>query len=183
MVAVMLVSCESCKKEGPIGPMGPAGVNGVDGAPGPAGPSGPQGQQGPQGPKGIEGNANVAKYTYSGHDFSITVNKTLTAPISKDSSDRCVWLFYLVRPGNNVYQIPGFGLDAVSDYRAYYNAATSATTFYIKKVSGPGEAYNSIRIIRIYANTLISGRKSSQLPDIDFNDYNAVCKYYGLSTE
>lgn len=183
LATMIAIGFTSCQKEGPQGPAGTNGTNGTNGNDGPVGPIGPVGPRGLEGPRGIDGNANVARYTYGSHNFATTTTRTLSAPISKDSSDRSAWFVYLVNPSNFVYQLPGFGTGGDSDYRTYSLAGTSSTTFTISKVSGSGESYSSIRIIRIYANVLISGRQSSELPDIDFNDYYAVCKHYGLSTE
>lgn len=164
----------SCTKEGPAGPEGPAGQQGV---------KGDKGDKGDRGPQGIDGNANAVRYTFSGHDFSTSVRKELYISIPKDSSERSAWFAYLFRVGF-IYPVPGWGMGGFSSYRCwYYITSSSQTEFAIERQTGPGEAYTEIRLIRIYANRLINGKRSSFLPDIDFKDYYAVCKYYGLSTE
>ncbi|QEH41214.1 collagen-like protein [Chitinophaga sp. XS-30] len=171
IVAVLSLPIHGCKKGDP----GPQGLQGEQGDPG------PQGAQGAQGPQGIAGNANVTQYTYGAHNFATTASATLQVTTTADTMNRSAWHVYLVRASGNVYPIPGFGLNGSSDYRLYWSHSGGKVNFSINKVSGPGEEYASMRIIRIYANqTAAGGRASNPLPDIDFNDYYAVCRYYGL---
>jgi hypothetical protein len=164
----MLMALPSCKK----------------GDEGPAGPSGPQGPAGPQGPIGITGNANVTQYNFPGHDFAADASSFLQVTTTADTMARSAWHVYLVRsPNSLVYPMPGFGYNAVSDYRMYWSF-TSKANFFINKVSGAGEDYSSIRIIRFYANNVMTGGKFLEpQPEIDFSDYYAVCKYYNLPTD
>ena len=165
---VLFLVAASCKK-GDTGPEGPAG------------PQGPQGQQGVQGPQGIAGNANVTQYTYGAHNFVTLSSATLQVTTTADTMNRSSWHVYLVRASGNVYPIPGFGLNGSSDYRLYWAHAGSKVSFVINRVSGPGEEYAAMRIIRIYASqTKPGGRAENPLPDIDFSDYYAVCRYYRL---
>ncbi len=164
-VIVLILAIISCKK----------------GDTGPEGPQGPQGQQGVQGPQGIAGNANVTQYTYGAHNFSTTSIASLLVTTTADTMNRSSWHVYLVRAGGNVYPIPGFGLNGTSDYRLYWMHSGTKAQFVITRFSGTGEEYASIRIIRIYATqTRPGGRAENPLPDIDFKDYYAVCRYYGL---
>ncbi|WP_207514896.1 hypothetical protein [Longitalea luteola] len=165
LVAVLLIF-SACKK----GDEGPAG---------PAGPAGPQGPAGAQGPQGIAGNANVTQYTYGAHNFATSAIAALTVTTTADTMNRSAWFVYLVRSSGNIYPIPGFGLNGTSDYRVYWSHFSNKANFTISKVSGAGEEYTNIRIIRIYANTATAGGRIG-LPAIDFTDYYAVCKYYNL---
>lgn len=145
------------------------------------GDQGPAGPEGPAGPQGVAGNANVTQYTYGAHNFATTATASLQVTTTADTMNRSAWFVYLVRASGNVYPIPGFGLNGISDYRVYWNHSSGKVNFNINKVSGAGEEYANIRIIRIYANTVTAGgRIAAQLPDIDFKDYYAVCRYYNL---
>lgn len=170
VVLMIVLAIISCKK----GDQGPAG---------PAGNTGPAGAIGAQGPQGVAGNANVTQYTFAGQNFATAAATNLQVTTTADTMNRSAWFVYLVRASGNVYPIPGFGVNGSSDYRLYWSfyIFTSKVNFSVTKVSGPGEEYSSIRIIRIYANTVTTGgRMATQLPDIDFKDYYAVCKYYNL---
>lgn len=148
---------------------------------GDAGPEGPQGPAGPQGPQGIAGNANVTQYTFGTHNFATNLTASLQVTTTADTMNRSAWFVYLVRSSGNVYPLPGFGVNGTSDYRLYWSHASGKVNFVITKVSGAGEDYTNIRIIRIYANTAVpGGRVADQLPPIDFRDYYAVAKYYNL---
>lgn len=186
-VTVLSLMFTACQKEGPAGPEGPPGAPGTPGTPGtPGNPGnpGPPGEKGPKGdpgPIGIDGNANVTQYTFAGNNFSTTTFKNFNVPVRKDSAERSSWFLYLVNSANNTYPMPGFGTSGASDYRAYFTPSATQTIYTVNKVSGGGENYVSVRILRIYANTVVSGRQSAELPNIDFDDYYAVCKYYGLN--
>jgi hypothetical protein len=93
---------------------------------------------------------------------------------------RSVLYVYLVRPNGLVYPIPGFGYGGFSDYRTYWSFTSKANVF-ISKVSGPGDDYVGIRVIRLYAsNVTTSAKMLEPQPEIDFRDYYAVCNYYHL---
>ncbi|MEO5563002.1 MAG: hypothetical protein ABIR18_06190 [Chitinophagaceae bacterium] len=164
MSIFVLISVSSCKK----GDMGPAGSAGA------------QGPAGPQGPIGITGNANVTQYNFAGNDFATTSNLILQITTTADTINRSVLYAYLVRQNGLVYPMPGYGVGGLSDYRMYWSFSSKANIF-INKVSGAGDEYASIRVLRLYANNVLSaGRLLNPQPEIDFRDYYAVCKYYNL---
>jgi hypothetical protein len=148
---------------------------------GDTGPAGPAGPAGPQGPIGVAGNANVVQYTYGGHNFAGSASINLQISTTLDTMNRSAWLVYLVRASGNTYPLPGFGLSGDSDYRLLLYHSAGKANMTITKVSGPGEEYASIRIIRIYANTLLPGGRFMNPPaGPDPKDYNAMCNYYNL---
>jgi hypothetical protein len=154
---------------------------GDTGLTGPAGPAGATGAAGPQGPAG---NANVVQYNYAGYNFTSagfsSVNLQITS--TADTMNQSAYLIYLVRASGNVYPIPGWGLSGDSEYRVLIYYSGGKVNLTITKDSGPGEEYASIRVIRIYSNTTRTGGRAAN-PDVDVNDYAAVCRYYGLQTE
>ena len=192
-ITIATVSMISCKK-GDTGPAGPAG---------PAGAQGAQGPQGLQGPTGQNGNANVMQYVYAptdntGQNF-LGIDFTKPAPdsnylglrilVQNDTADICAWFTYLYY--NGVWAaIPGAGLGDNSTYSfayGYEDLALPLDTcdFFINRETGPGAVYDAVRIVRI----LISNASTSSthgsgkypgLPNIDFNNYLEVKKYYNL---
>lgn len=141
---------------------------------------GDTGPAGPQGPQGVAGNANVTLYTFGAHNFATNSTASLQVTTTQDTMTNSAWFVYLVRASGNVYPIPGFGLGGSSDYRVYWNYSGGKVNFTISRVSGTGEEYLNIKIIRAYANTLSAAARVAPLPAIDFRDYHAVCKYYNL---
>jgi|GEM_PF-691720 len=204
MGAVLLcIAPAGCKKGdmGPQGPQGERGEQGIQGERGGAGERGPRGERGaqgqrgekgdkgekgdpgPRGPKGIDGNANVTRYVFPGHDFVRNSFAQLTVPgISRTEMHESVWMVYLVAGGGNMYQIPG---------RVYWTAAgteyslnmlySGGVRLNIWLKDGVGDRFAEIFVLRIAANeTVNASARSVRLPDIDFSDYNAVKMYYKL---
>jgi hypothetical protein len=148
---------------------------------GDTGPAGPAGPAGPQGPIGIAGNANVTQYTFGLHNFATTATTILQVTTTADTTNRSAWFVYLIRSGGNVYPIPGFGLNGSSDYRVFWSYAGGKANFTIARASGVGEEYANIRIIRMYANTILpGGRLVNPSSGPDPRDYYAMCNYYNL---
>jgi hypothetical protein len=148
---------------------------------GDTGPAGPAGPAGPQGPIGAAGNANVIQYAYAAHNFATSASINLQVTTTLDTMNRSAWLVYLVRASGNTYPIPGFGISGTSDYRLLIYHSGGKANLTITRVSGPGEEYASIRVIRMYANTLLPGGRLMGLPaGLDTRDYYAMCNYYNL---
>lgn len=140
-----------------------------------------KGDTGPEGPAGVAGNANVTQYTFPAHNFATAASAFLDVTTTADTMNQSAWFVYLVRSGGNVYPIPGFGLNGTSEYRLFWAHNTIKVNFSVSRISGPGEEYASIRIIRIYATNNVSGGRVAVDPDApDPNDYYAMCRYYGL---
>lgn len=135
-------------------------------------------EAGPTGPAGKDGNANVVLYKFAGNDFSVNSDIAKNVSMSADSFDQYVWLTYLKRDAINTYSIPGYGFTGNSEYRIFFNYDASPVEIYISRASGPGEAYDSIKIVGIQIGKVIG--KKDDLPNIDFRDYNAVKAYYGI---
>lgn len=155
----------NCSKEGPEGPKGDAGPQGV------------------AGPQGEVGNANVTQYNFGSHNFATSSPKNLYIPMSAADMDRSTFLVFILRESGNVYPIPGKGVNGTSTYRFFYFHSESNAVFSITRDSGAGEEYSSIRIVRIHAANVVNGRKLSNHPPVDFNNYYEVCAYYGLETD
>jgi len=63
--------------------------------------------------------------------------------------------------------------------------SSGKVNLYVDK-TGPGEFYTKAKVIRILANNTVPSGIAARspgtgsLPDIDFADYSAVCRHYGL---
>lgn len=173
------------------------GCEGPEGPTGPAGPEGPQGDQGPEGPQGPPGNANVTVHIFDGHDFSS--ESVLELNFSLDNRDELLnssWDTYLGVEDPTIdnelalFRIPGYGAFLDSEYLVahYWDNKTGEATFVINTVTGPGEAYDEIRIVQINANNTedhtSAKQKTSVIPEnLDTSDYEAVMDYYGEQVE
>lgn len=180
LLPLLLLVFIACKKGDPgpaglQGPAGPAGANGTNGA------KGANGATGPQGPQGIAGNANVKQYTYGAQNLTAGfVNLQVTTTL--DTMNRSQWFVYLYyQPLDRWYFLPGSGVGGATQYRVSMGYSANKVNIYIDR-TGPGENYAQAKVIRIYANSVApGGRIANVLPSIDFNDYEAVRKYYQLS--
>lgn len=156
---------------------------GDQGAVGPAGPQGPQGTQGvegPQGPIGIDGNANVRQYTFGPANFSASPYKVFSISTTADTVDRSAWYTYLYyEPIERWYFIPGLGYGGSTNHRVSIDYSNDKANLYIDR-DGPGENYSKVRVVRIYANSVVEGGREGQAPEVDYSDYVAVRNYYGL---
>lgn len=160
IISLCVVSLSSCTKEGPAGPVGPAG---------PAGPAGTS--------------ANVTQYSFGPMDFSTNARQELLVTTTLDTMNRSAWFAYIIHNNGAAYAVPGWGLEGFTSYRSAFafNSSTNKVVNTIAVVAGPGEAYQSAKVIRIYANsTGVGGRSALDLPDIDFTDYEKVRQYYKL---
>jgi hypothetical protein len=192
-IALAIISMPSCKK----GDTGPAG------AAGPAGPTGPTGPTGAQGPTGQSGSGDATQYIYAVADNSGNLTDAidltgaapdenkfgLIIPTSNDTLEMAAWFMYLYKDGG-WYAVPGAGEGDASTYSfsyGYINQTQDTSIFLASRVSGPGEMYQAMRIVRIMIGNVITnstGRSSSSgrrgLPDIDFKNFAEVKKYYNL---
>jgi hypothetical protein len=182
LIALLLLSFTACKKGDPgaAGPQGPAGPTGTAGA---NGTNGANGATGPQGPQGIAGNANVKQYTYGPQNLAASYS-TLQITTTLDTMNRSQWFVYLYyQPLDRWYFMPGSGPGGTTQYRVSMGYTNGKVNIYIDR-SGPGELYAQAKVIRIYANSVVAGGRMSgeatELPAIDFSNYEAVRKYYHL---
>lgn len=178
----------SCSKEGPPGPAGPQGEQGTAGpqgaagqrgAAGPQGPAGPRGATGPagaQGPRGPAGTANVIYSQWlsvdlkSGIYAGVYYAKINAPKLTQSILDKGIAKVY-VRSGSKVYEIPnpffnGFYFSLSVGYLEFFSPADwdSASGYTFRYVLVPGGA--------------VAGTK---LPEINYRDYQAVCRYYGIA--
>jgi hypothetical protein len=164
LLASLLVFVFTACKKGDTGPEGPQGPQGV------AGPTGPQG------PQGIAGNANVTQYTYGAQNLSTISFSQLLVTTTQDTMDRSMWFVYLLyQPLTRWYTVPGPGVGGSTVYRVSLGYSGGKVNIFIDK-TGVGENYSQARVIRVYASSTGPGGRAS----VDFNDYEAVRRYYNL---
>jgi hypothetical protein len=185
----------SCSKEGPAGPQGEQGVAGPQGPKGATGPQGATGVQGPKGDKGEQGapgNANVKVYTKDissstwtkiGNTTSGYLELDISAPevLTSDVVNNWVNLVY-------VYTSDFGGPWALLPYYTERNIRVSADIqighLVLKRDQDGAPStqswFNKVRLICIKPSSSGSLARHATPPP-DFNDYHAVCLYYGIA--
>ena len=165
--------------EGPEGPQGEQGIQGNPGAIGPQGSQGVAGPTGPKGEKGDPGESNVRLYSFSAHNYASAASYYVMIPEIGPQVDSHLFFVYLIDTSVAVkYPIPGQGISGNSTYRVWWLRIGSSVSLRTQRSAGPGENYGEMRVITVPITQMPSGRVA--LPDVDFNDYDAVVSYYGL---
>lgn len=187
LMAITLAACAEDGEVGPEGPRGEQGLQGEKGEKGEQGEKGEKGEQGDPGDDGADGNANATLYKFDGHDFSTSYKNVFITLDSIEQMTNSSWQVYLLAASGNAYHIPGFGPYYDTEYlvahewrvMGYKNYAAEIT---MSVVSGPGEEYDEIHVLRIVANN-VEDHTTGRMPNpktLDMSDYSAVMDYYGL---
>lgn len=194
----------ACSKTGPVGPQGQTGATGVTGPQGPAGANGTNGTNGATGPQGPAGTANViysawftpAAFTVTTVFGIFNLNYNQSAPsITQAILDKGTVLTYGKLNGyaTSIWPTDQVGLLPITiDYQIgtstnidTWSAFATVGNLRINLVSSDN-AYSSdgsIAHAHSFRYIIIPGgvagaRQSSPPPD--YNNYDAVCKYYGI---
>lgn len=138
--------------------------------------------------KGADGNANVTRYIFPGHDYSGTYFTEHEIDVTEAEMEESAWEVYLVRTfsdGLLAYHVPGWaGPGGSSQYRVVHETTGPRHEVNILRKDGPGEAYDNIYIIRIAAgNTEDHTKRAGDniIPDhLDVSNYEEVAEYYGF---
>jgi hypothetical protein len=161
--AVTPAKLSSASKAALTGPAGAKGATGAKGAPGargdggasgPVGPKGDKGDRGEPGLPGEPGNANVMTIPLGAHNFETEglfrakIPGVTYAEVSQDG-----WQVQLENKNETIYDLPGPGFTAQTDYRAWIVAVGGGAELFISALTGPGEAYNAVRIIVIESSS------------------------------
>lgn len=139
--------------------------------------------------KGADGNANVTRYIYPGHDFGSQSSLTLTVPgISNTEFRNSDWSVYLANDRGvtnstfRYYPIPGDGVYATYSV-SFGNINDTYAAFFIES-SGAATEYERLEIIRIEASNIEDQTKQKAreiIPSgLDTSDYEEVAEYYGF---
>ncbi len=155
-----LVSCKKAEK----GDMGPAGANGTN---------------------GTNGNANVKMYYYGKDSIEVAnptigISLAMYPEITTNLLDSSAVLVYHQVLGN-WYSSPGLGYAGTYQVRIFtYNPSKN---LYLVAQNPDGTSYTGIKYIVSQTKIVIipsSDYKGSRKKPVDFNDYKATMKYYGL---
>lgn len=143
--------------------------------------------------KGADGNANVTRYIFPGHDFAAESQFLYSLSITRQEMVQSAWLKYLVHERQSTaniltyYDMPGYGINGNTQYSAsHYQSDFYSNRSYIEinRRDGSGESYDRVEVVRIVANNTEDQRKQKSkeiLPeDLDTSDYEAVAEYYGF---
>lgn len=140
--------------------------------------------------KGADGNANVTRYIFPGHDFEADYMYTfyIDGIESEEEMRQNVWMVYLVNGIDTYIHIPGdvracCGL--TNRYRVSHEWASPFVRIIIALTDGNGDQYNNVEVIRIgVANTEDHTKRikeSSIIPDfLNVSNYDEVAEYYGF---
>lgn len=155
--------------------------------------------------KGADGNANVTRYIFRGHDFTQSSFNAILPNIDRAEMRQSAWLIYLVYHMEieyilnemYYYSVPGYGVGNQTYYTSQLysiieqdiitdNITANYVGLAVSTVDGPAEFYTQIEVVRIRAaNTedLRPKRSGSSLiipKGLDTSDYEAVAEYYGF---
>jgi hypothetical protein len=109
----------------------------------------------------------------------------LTLVAANDTLNKAAWFTYIFK-GGAWYAVPGAGVGDSSTYSFWFGYyATDSAVFFVDRVTGKGEVYDAIKLVRILisnATQSIHGGPGNRdgLPNIDFKNYAEVKKYYNL---
>lgn len=138
-------------------------------------------KEGPVGPAGTNGNANVKIFTFANDSLSSTHSFDRYITVKKNYVDSGLVLVYY-DPNNGLwYACPGLGLNGTSQTRYYANAYSDSTEIRMSIYNADGSSYNGsgltlTRVKVIVAPASLVGKTSP----VDFNDYKATMKYFGI---
>lgn len=140
--------------------------------------------------KGADGNANVTRYIYPGHDFEADYQVTfLIGGLESEQEMReNAWLVYIKDRIDTYHHIPGEirgNAGTMNRYRVAHEWASPYVRFIIGLTDGNGDEYNAIEVVRITSGNTEDHTKQHSgkvtIPDhVDTADYKAVAEYYGF---
>lgn len=142
-----------------------------------------------KGDPGPTGNANVTVYNYGSVTFTGSTNYTLTN-ISQGMIDSSLVLAYY-NPSTEAatawYPVPGGGPVGAYEVRYFIHQSAATPSTYTMGVRAQAPAggpyatpltFRKFKIIIAPANKVLTGGR--QAAPVDYNDYEAVRKYYNL---
>lgn len=160
----IILAVSGCSKQGPIGPAGPNGTNGTNGT------------------NGANGNANVKMYFFQNDSLTTAHSFYKYLPVTGAVIDSSIVLAYY-DPNGNWYPSPGLGVGGAYQTRNYTNPGADSVPFNMSPLNPDGSAYtgskitlNRVKILVAPASSVFIGKTSP----VDFNDYKATMKYFGL---
>lgn len=155
---------QSCsKEEGPVGPQGPQGATGATGAAGQNGVSG------------------AVAFTFTNQNNGATGTLTIDSSVLNASA---ILVYYQDAYNSSPiwYQAPGIGANAAYQTRYYINVGPTLSTFTLSLYDVDGSTYSGAAVtlsevkVVLIPHTLF-GKKAP----VDYSDYRATMRYYGLA--
>lgn len=147
-----------------------------------------EGDPGPKGEDGKNGNPEVTAYdfgpqTINGGALNLTYNMTQS---KMDSSFLLVYYNPEAELASAWYAMPGLGSGAQYDtrYLTYAGAQAGQYVLAVRLMALNGTAYGSsvkFRKLRMFVVPAVKIVNARQAAPVDFNDYHAVVKYYGIT--
>lgn len=147
--------------------------------------------------QGADGNANVTRYIFPGHDFSSSGSSSVTVKFSVENEaefNQSADLVYLKDYTGNKILVPGS--DASGSYDQVYFSFNSSTTMEeieINETSGGGYDYTSgpgggaTEVIHIRSSSTIDMTKRAPgaiIPEgLNTDNYQEVADYYGFGSK
>ncbi|WP_020402148.1 hypothetical protein [Gracilimonas tropica] len=134
--------------------------------------------------KGADGNANVTRYIFPGHDFTVDSDHSIS--ITVDNADESAWVVYLMKTDANdidiYYHMPGWGYGGNTQYSVFHYFNLNLR---IRAEDGPGEEYDQIKVVRIESSSTNDHTKQQSEKDLipetlDLTNYKEVADYYGF---
>lgn len=177
MLSIFVVSFMFIACEGDVGPEGPKGDSGTAGAVGPKGAQGDKGEPGADGSSvvfvsnnaGAEINAGVG--AWAGWTLSSSQTTFAQAPSS-------VILVYLQMSSGDWYRVPGpvIGTNGIHTFAVGVHDNGGMAQVRVIRTKGTGSLrFEAGRVV------VIKSAPNARQATVDYDDYNAVKKYYNLA--
>ena len=158
-----------------------------DGIDGKNGKDGTDGAKGEQGPQGTPGNAGVMMYTYGSR--VINYGTYYNYPATLDIDKYLIYAYYKPYSGDPWRFAPGFNTSPLYQVVCYIYSTRLAVD--LRNVPENGSAYSTpttwlgFRIVVVpipdaNITTLATAPASASKGALDYSNYAAVAKYYGL---
>jgi hypothetical protein len=154
-----LALIQSCSKDGEVGPQGPKGDTGATGAAGQNGVSG----------------AVAFEFTNKGSSF----DEVMAIGTKADSC--AVMVYYKDASLTNLwYAAPGLGPNATYQTRYYIQPGASSTNIRFNIYNPDGSSYTGSTVTFAVVKVVFIPHTLGKKDAVDYSDYMAVAKYYGL---
>ncbi|HMR46910.1 MAG TPA: hypothetical protein PKC85_09110 [Bacteroidia bacterium] len=174
LCAVATAAIMGCSKDGETGPQGPQGEQG------------PAGANGTDGTNGTNGNANVKMFMFGPTTFTSTdANEFYNFPLSVTNnmldSSMIIGYYQLSTASAIWYTASGLGASGSYQTRSYHLNSPSRFSIWIYDTDGSAYSGSSLLFDKIKVIVIPSSDYSgSRYAGVDFNNYEATMKYFGL---
>ncbi|PAU95649.1 hypothetical protein CK503_00875 [Aliifodinibius salipaludis] len=141
--------------------------------------------------KGADGNANVTRYIFPGHNFEQDYRYILnTNGIVESASEmrENIWLVYVIDNIGTYHHLPGEISGGAGTYNRYaisHEWNGSGIRIIVELTDGNGDEYSGLEVVRIETSSTEdrskrSGNNATIYNDLNTSNYNEVAEYYGF---